>query len=43
MTIGVQLTLVDELQMNFGKDTTDPVIQGAKTFLGPMKEDLQLI
>lgn len=29
--------LVDELQMNFGKNTTDPVIQGAKTFSGPMK------
>ena len=29
--------LVDELQMNFGKDTTDPVIQGAKTFSGPMR------
>ena len=23
--------------MNFGKNTTDPVIQGAKTFSGPMK------
>ncbi len=29
--------LVDELQSNFGKDTTDPVIQGAKTFSGPMR------
>ena len=28
--------LVDELQTNFGKGTTDPVIQGAKTFSGPM-------
>lgn len=29
--------LVDELQMNFGKEVTEPVIQGAKTFSGPMK------
>lgn len=29
--------LVDELQSNFGRDSTDAVIQGAKTFSGPMK------
>lgn len=28
--------LVDELQQNFGKDVTVPVIQGAKTFSGPL-------
>ena len=29
--------LVDELKMNFGRETTEAVIQGAKTFSGPMK------
>lgn len=29
--------LVDELKNNFGAESTDPVIQGAKTFSGPMK------
>lgn len=28
--------LVDELQNNFGKESTVPVIQGAKTFSGPL-------
>ena len=28
--------LVDELQDNFGKESTVPVIQGAKTFSGPL-------
>lgn len=28
--------LIDELQQNFGKDVTVPVIQGAKTFSGPL-------
>ena len=29
--------LVDELKQHFGKHTTEPVIQGAKTFSSPMK------
>jgi len=29
--------LVDELKSHFGAESTDPVIQGAKTFSGPMK------
>lgn len=29
--------LVDELQQHFGKDTTIPVIQGAKTFSSPLR------
>lgn len=29
--------LVDELQQNFGREVTDAVIQGAKTFSNPMK------
>lgn len=29
--------LVDELQQNFGKSTTEAVIQGAKTFSNPLK------
>lgn len=29
--------IIDELQQNFGKNSTEPVIQGAKTFSSPMK------
>ena len=29
--------IVDELKQNFGKESTDPVIQGKKTFSSPMK------
>ena len=29
--------LIDELQQHFGKDTTIPVIQGAKTFSSPLR------
>lgn len=29
--------VIDELQLNFGKESTDPVIQGKKTMSSPMK------
>lgn len=29
--------LVDELKQNFGREVTDPVIQGAKTFSTPLR------
>jgi phage terminase large subunit-like protein len=29
--------IIDELQQNFGKESTEPVIQGAKTMSSPMK------
>lgn len=29
--------LIDELQANFGRESTEPVIQGAKTFSNPLK------
>jgi phage terminase large subunit-like protein len=29
--------IIDELQQSFGKTSTDPVVQGAKTFSSPMK------